>query len=329
MTSSDEPQDVGNTVGTQVTTTGAHGLGPHVVGTRVVVRRLLPGETGPTGGPAFTDVLGTAEAWWPALVVRRVDGTAVTVPHALIVSGKPVPPRPNRLLRLPAREVQRRVRDLWPGERAELGDWLLQTSPPHDGRLRRRANAVLAYGTPGRPLPEALGEIEAWYAARDRAPLAAVERGSAVETALRAAGWGEPSALVGHAVSVQVGSVARLRRALGADSDAVPGDVDLAVEPVPDAPGGVERLRTSVEGATGLADLRGDWACVHDVGTDASYRRTGRARRVVTGLLDGLAERGVTTVVLHVLTTNVPALGLYAGLGFEEHHTATYLEPPA
>ena len=37
----------------------AASLGPHVVGERVVVRRLLRGETGPTGGPAFTDLLGT------------------------------------------------------------------------------------------------------------------------------------------------------------------------------------------------------------------------------------------------------------------------------
>ncbi|WP_447643599.1 GNAT family N-acetyltransferase [Nocardioides zeae] len=81
--------------------------------------------------------------------------------------------------------------------------------------------------------------------------------------------------------------------------------------------------------ATGLADLRGDWACVHDVRTDAAHRRRGLARRVVGGLLDGLAERGVTTVVLHVVTTNAPALALYAGLGFAEHHTATYLAPGA
>ncbi len=49
---------------------GRHTLGPHVVGQRVVVRRVLPGETGPSGGPALTDVLGVCESW-SAGVARR------------------------------------------------------------------------------------------------------------------------------------------------------------------------------------------------------------------------------------------------------------------
>ncbi|MDQ1106706.1 GNAT family N-acetyltransferase [Nocardioides zeae] len=329
MTSPDEPHDVNS--GSPVT--GAHGLGPHVVGTRIVVRRLVPGETGPTGGPAFTDLLGVAEGWWPDLVVRRADGTAVTVPHALIVSGKPVPPRASRLQRVPGREVQRRVRGLWPGETATLGDWLLQVSPPHEGRVRRRANSVLAYGSPDRPLGEALVAVEQWYAARDRPPELCVPLGSAEEAALRDAGWTEPPDFAGHAVAVQVGSVARLRRALGPiDGRGDTGTAETRRGPVEGAAPDVERVRASVTAdghriATGLADLRGDWACVHDVRTDAAYRRTGLARHVVAGLLGEVAERGVTTVVLHVLTTNAPALALYAGLGFEEHHTATYLAP--
>ena len=42
------------------------GLGPHCVGQRVVVRRLLPGQTGPSGGPAMTDLLGVMESWYAA-----------------------------------------------------------------------------------------------------------------------------------------------------------------------------------------------------------------------------------------------------------------------
>ena len=55
---------------------GCHRLGPHVVGQRVVVRRLLPGETGPTGGPAFTDTLGECLAWGPDTCTLRTGGTA-------------------------------------------------------------------------------------------------------------------------------------------------------------------------------------------------------------------------------------------------------------
>jgi hypothetical protein len=72
-------------------------FGPDLVGRRVVVRHLLPGEVGPSGGPAMTDVLGVLESWGEtSIVVRRDDGEAVTVPRSLIVSGKGVPPRPPR-----------------------------------------------------------------------------------------------------------------------------------------------------------------------------------------------------------------------------------------
>jgi hypothetical protein len=45
----------------------------------------------------MSDVLGTCEAWGDGrCLVRREDGTAVEIPIADIVSGKPVPPRPPR-----------------------------------------------------------------------------------------------------------------------------------------------------------------------------------------------------------------------------------------
>jgi hypothetical protein len=64
----------------------------------VVVRRVLPGQTGPSGGPAMTDVVGEMLAWGPSTVVVRPDrgdATPVEIPIAEIVSGKPVPPRPE------------------------------------------------------------------------------------------------------------------------------------------------------------------------------------------------------------------------------------------
>ena len=72
-------------------------LGPDQIGQRVVVRRVLPGQTGPTGGPAFTDVLGVMESWADGVTsVRREDGQLVTIQVSEIVAGKPVPPPPPR-----------------------------------------------------------------------------------------------------------------------------------------------------------------------------------------------------------------------------------------
>lgn len=68
-------------------------LGPDCVGLRVVVRSIVPGEIGPTGGPAFTDVIGICTEWTDDdCLITRSTGEIVRVPRALIVAGKPAPP---------------------------------------------------------------------------------------------------------------------------------------------------------------------------------------------------------------------------------------------
>ncbi len=72
-------------------------LHPGLVGQRVVVRRVVRGEVGPSGGPALTDVLGILEAWDDqTLSVRREGGQLVTVPVADVVAGKQIPARAKR-----------------------------------------------------------------------------------------------------------------------------------------------------------------------------------------------------------------------------------------
>lgn len=66
------------------------------VGERVVVRRVIPGEIGPSGGPAMTDVLGTLVSWEDDVIrVHLHDGSTVDISRSDIVAGKPVPPRPQ------------------------------------------------------------------------------------------------------------------------------------------------------------------------------------------------------------------------------------------
>ena len=65
------------------------------VGRRVVVRRLLPGERGPSGGPAMTDVIGVLEEYDAEhLVVRRKDDSTVSIAQDLVVAAKTIPPPP-------------------------------------------------------------------------------------------------------------------------------------------------------------------------------------------------------------------------------------------
>ena len=117
-------------------------------GQRVVVRRVLPGETGPSGGPAMTDVLGVCLAWGDGVCVvaptagRRARDIAI----ADIVSGKPVPPRPSPRLRVSPREAQVRGFALFPdlvvAPVAGPSGWLLRSSAT---ATARRANSVLAF----------------------------------------------------------------------------------------------------------------------------------------------------------------------------------------
>ena len=108
---------------------------------------LSRGETGPSGGPAMTDVLGVCTSWGDGLcVVAPEAGEPVRIRLADIVSGKPVPPRPSSRHRVSALEAQRRALALWPDLETEpLGDWLLRRSrtatarptPPAVGATRR------------------------------------------------------------------------------------------------------------------------------------------------------------------------------------------------
>src|SRR4051794_22783359 len=167
------------------------GLGPHVVGQRVVVRRVLPGETGPSGGPAMTDVLGVCESWADGVaVIRREDGATVVIRTGDIVSGKPVPPRPSVRHRVSAREAESHAAPHWPGVlREALGEWELRAQADPKGRLRKRANSCLAMGEPGVPMEEAERVVRDFYAQRDRPAMVQVEVGSAADAWFSAAGW--------------------------------------------------------------------------------------------------------------------------------------------
>ncbi len=323
------------------------GLGPHCVGQRVVVRRLVPDEHGPTGGPAFTDVLGTMLTWdGNETVVEREDGSRVTLPVAAIVSGKPVPPRPSVRLRATADEAERRALRGWPAvEQQALGDWVLRTA----GGFSARANSVLATGSPGTGLDEALAEVVAFYEHRGLPALAQVVVGSDEEAALVERGWQD--ARPGEAATVfQVASVAQVARRLralphaGDAPDATLADRATEAWLADDARALLHRdaAVAVLEGprevafvtlgdpavAKGRASHVDDWAGITDVWVSPQHRRRGLAVEVVRALVGWAAERGATTVYLQVRGDNDAALMLYERLGFLTHHEYRYLLAP-
>ncbi len=299
--------------------TGQHVLGPHVVGQRIVVRSLIRGETGPTGGPAMTDLLGVCVAWGDGVcVVQPESGASVTILLGDIVSGKPVPPRPLVRHRVSPRDAELHTASLWASvETVPLGEWVLRTDTAPVGRLRRRGNSCLAFGDPGMPYDEAAAVVRAFYDERDRPTYVQVEADSDQEAQLRALGWGHDP--TGDA-ELRLASLTQVRRRLRH----VAGMTGLT-ETGPRAT--AEIGDGSATWARGEAATDGDWIGVHAVEVDPSHRRQGLATAVMAALLEWGAEQGATTVWLHVETDNAPALTFYDRLGLAPHHTCRYFMP--
>jgi len=279
-----------------------------VVGQRVVVRRLVPGETGPSGGPAMTDVLGTCLRWSDGeCVVRPESGPAVTIPLALIVSGKPVPPRPSTRFRVDPRECQLRAMALWPDIVTEpLGNWLLRDSATSTAR---RANSVMAFGPAG--VPDAYERVVAHY---DR-PVANVLPGSAEDALFRGHGW----VTEGHEADTvfMLASAARVARGLPPD-----------LPPAALEPAGPDLVKAVVDDvAVGYAGYADDWVGFRGIEVAPAHRGRGLALAVMAVLVEWGAAQGASTAYLQVLGDNAPARRLYEPMGFAPHHSYRYLTP--
>ncbi|HEX5770869.1 MAG TPA: GNAT family N-acetyltransferase [Nocardioidaceae bacterium] len=333
------------------------GLGPHVVGQRVVVRRVLRGETGPTGGPAFTDVLGVLESWEAGVaVVRPESGAAVAIAIADIVSGKPVPPRPSVRLRVSAEDAEHRALASWPATDVErLGAWVLRAA----GGYSSRANSVLAVGDPGIPPASALDRVDAFYGARGLPAWAQVVVGSDEHAFLESSGWaparpGEadtlfqlasvsaarrvvrrtlPSVVPEVHVSSQVDAawLADDERALSYGDAAVrvldgPPDVGF-VSVVSGGPAGSVIAKGRVARGSGEVPGDDDWAGIANVWVSPEHRRQGLGTVVMSAMLEWAAERGATTAYLQVRGDNPGAIAAYERLGFMTHHAYRYLTP--
>ncbi|MFT3874702.1 MAG: GNAT family N-acetyltransferase [Nocardioides sp.] len=291
---------------------GRHGLGAHVVGQRVVVRHLLPGQTGPSGGPAVTDVLGVCTSWDDdSMTVERADGSVVTISRRLIVSGKPVPSRPSVRGRVTPAEAHERAFAQWTDLTIErLGGWTLRRSATHPNR---RANSVLAM-TPAE-VEDPIARVVEWYAAAGRPPIACVQPDSDEHDRFVGAGW-QVHRQEADTLFCLAG-VAAIRRQLVE----LP---DFGVRLV----GSGDRVEARIgEDARGQAAYSRDWIGLGGLEVRPERRRRGLGLAIMAALLDWGAEHGTTTAYLQVVADNAPAVALYDRLGFTTHHAYRYLAP--
>ncbi|HEU5474676.1 MAG TPA: GNAT family N-acetyltransferase [Actinophytocola sp.] len=291
-----------------------------LLGHRVVLRRRA-GER--DGRPVFADILGhLVDVSGAGLVVRRDDGTRVSVPAAEVHRLRAVPPGRADIVGL-----ERVAAASWPApETAALGQWLLRAG---EG-WTRRANSALVLGDPGLPVLVALDRVRDWYVARNLVPRLAVPLPTmaAADRVAARSGWE-------HDVVTEV---------LVRPVSPAPPDPEVRFAPVPDAgwaavyqarsvPPVANAILTGppvvtfgslvqdgVPVAIGRGVVDGDWLGIAAMETLPGHRRRGLAARMLRALLGWGAAHGAVRCYLQVEDTNAAARALYTGLGFVRHH---------
>jgi N-acetylglutamate synthase len=222
-----------------------------------------------------------------------------------------------------------------------MGDWLLRAAEGFTGR----ANSALAAGDPGRPLPEAVDQVAAWYAGLGQPAMIAVPTpmtGSAGELGrlLDERGWSHRD---GPAIVMTAGPAAIAGRARpGAPPVGVAGEPDeawlgmyhyrgRALPPVArrlllSAPwqafASVREAGQTI--AIGRVAEDAGWAGLTAIETAPAHRRRGLAAAVSAALASAAAARGAAGLYLQVEDDNAAARRLYEGMGFADHHRYHY-----
>lgn len=319
------------------------------VGRRVSVRSSA-GVPGPTGGPAFRDVVGVLEqasAHSTSWLIRTRTGDVVTVDPARIVAAKIVPDLPVRLRSasdIDTATLEQVAAQAWqPLEDEQLGDWVLRAAVGYTGR----ANSVLPIGDPGRPLGDALAAVTRWYVARGLVPSIQVPLPllSDLDTSLAERDW-----LAHRGASVMVSDLGPLQMTTqDASAGSAAASVEVAQTPdaawlasfrygqtpvpvaaVPIMTKAAHPIFVSARDASGqtVAIARGAvvgaWLGITAVEVSEQFRRRGLGRRVIGALADYAGGRGCRHTFLQVAPDNVGARTLYESLGFIEHHNYVY-----
>jgi len=192
-----------------------------LVGRRVALRHRL-------GSGLLTDAVGELTTDDGALVVHTRRG-AVRVARSDVVAVRAVPPPvPRRASWAAVARVENLCADAWPARvDRPLGAWRLRAT----GGFTGRANAALAVGDPGVPVPAALEVVRAFADEHGVAPRVHAPVGSPWDRAVAREGWVlDAGHEAGAEVAVLVADVDRLAAAALPD-DAAPQNHDAGGRP--------------------------------------------------------------------------------------------------
>ena len=299
-------------------------LGPHDVGHRVVVRRIVGIRD---NRPLFSDVLGDLIAYDATGLTVAARRGPQRIRHDEVHAAKRVPRPPKETA-----DLERRADDAWPAPvRERLGGWVLRAADGWTGR----ANSALPLGDPGMVRDAAIDAVVDWYAARGlparfNVPLPLC---APLDAALTARGWARsPDVLVMSAPLAAVLAGPDRDGLPPVRLDAVPDDAWLAVvaarkRGLPAAALEVLTGPPQVRFATveDLAVARGavvdGWLHLSLLEVAERARRQGLGRHITRALAAWAASSGAGTAFLQVEERNTAARALYGGMGFTTHHT--------
>jgi GNAT superfamily N-acetyltransferase len=320
----------------------------------VVVRRRLEVVE---GRQLYGDVLGDLVSWADGvLVIRKRDGSLVSVNEADVVAGKPIPPPPAPRAPNTGETLARVAASGWPAVEVEpLGDWWLQAADGFTGR----ANSALPVGSPGLELAEALERVRDFYARRGLPAWIRVVVGSPLESELVSRGWvlqtsGKEAWATTEVWVCRVPTLIERLAELG-----VPADPPVELGPLdedwerlygrsqysssgPEAahhvltgggevPVALARLRAPSGELTaiGRGVVTGRWLGIAAVEVAPAHRRRGLAQRIMAGLVSWGAGAGAERAYLQFGGENAPARALYEKLGFRPDHKYRYYAAPS
>ena len=203
-----------------------------LVGRRVALRHRLRSGS-------LTDAVGELARGRRASRSCTPGAAPVRVARADVVAVRAIPPPvPRRPSWAAVARLENLCADAWPARvDRPLGAWRLRAA----GGFTGRANAALAVGDPGIPVPSALETVRAFAAEHGVPPRVHVPMGSPWDRAVAAAGWVlDAGHEAGAEVAVLVADVDRLVAA--SDPTVLPADrpddawwaLALGREPTPD-----------------------------------------------------------------------------------------------
>jgi N-acetylglutamate synthase len=311
-----------------------------LLGRRVSVRFRV-GEH--AGRPLYRDAVGELSAEGADRVHVHTRRGPVRVDRASVVAVRAVPPAPPRRASLSAVvRLEELCADAWPAPvDRRLGAWRLRAA----GGWTGRANAALAVGDPGLPIPAALDEVARFAQEHGIKPRVHAPMGSPWDRAVAAQGWqldeghaagAEATVLVTALEDVsEAGRRVELperppqewwQRALGGPPTPAQRHV---LDPGGRLPAAFGLLRGADDDVLGTvrAVVVADHLHVSMLAVRPDARRQGHASGLLAAATVWGREHGAHWGVLQVAVHNTTARALYRRLGWTEHHRYRYLVP--